>query len=171
MRKVWGLLLRLTVSLGALAGLGYFLRGKLGEALLIVKAGLLWNWFLLAIAAYFLALALISWRLQLVFKVQAVKINFLQTCYLSFLGLFFTLFFPSALGGDVAKGYFAYQYSGKKLGSLTGVVLDRLLGFVTIVLIALTALAGYSQSLSTPLMKRSVFGALGVLIFGAVFFF
>lgn len=170
MKKSLGFLLRLAVSVIALAGLVYVLRGKLGEALLIIRKGLQWQWFLAAIGAYFAALAFISWRLQLVFRVQGVKLNFPQTFYLSLLGLFFTLFFPSALGGDVAKGYFAYQYSGKKLGSLTGVVLDRLLGFVTIVLFAVTVFMGYGHTLGTPVIKRSLYGALGLLIFGTVFF-
>lgn len=170
MKKSLGFLLRLTVSLAALAGLAYVLRGRLGEALLIIRKGLQWQWFLLAIAAFFVALGFISWRLQLVFRVQGVKVSFPQTFYLSLLGLFFTLFFPSAMGGDVAKGYFAYQYSGKKLGSLTGVILDRLLGFVTIVLFAVAVFAGYSHTLGTPFIKRSLYGAVGLLVFGIVFF-
>ena len=170
MKKIGGFLLRFVVSLAALAGLLYALRGKFGEALLILKGGIHWGWFSLAILAYFAALALISWRLQLVFRVQGVKVNFPQSFYLSFLGHFFTLFFPSALGGDIAKGYFAYQYSGKKLGSLTGVVLDRLLGFVTVVVIALTAFGIYSRGLDAPFVKHLLYGALGLLIFGAVFF-
>lgn len=170
MKKIGGLFLRIFVSLAAMAGLLYALRGKFGEAFLILKGGIHWGWFALAILAYFAALAFISWRLQLVFRVQGVKVNFSQSLYLSFLGHFFTLFFPSALGGDIAKGYFAYQYSGKKLGSLTGVVLDRLLGFMTLIVIAVLVLGFYSQGLATPLVARSLYMALGVLIFGTAFF-
>ncbi len=170
MKKSLGFLLRLVVSLAALGGLIYLLRGKLDEALLIISKGLQWPWFLAAIVAYFVALAFISWRLKLIFHVQKVKVSFPQTFYLSLLGLFFTLFFPSAMGGDVAKGYFAYQYSGKKLGSLTAVILDRLLGFVTIVLFAVLIFAGYSHTIETPFIKRSLYGAVALLIFGIFFF-
>ena len=170
MKKKWGFLLRLTVSLVAIGGLVYALRGKWGEAFQIVRQGFLWNWFLLAIVVYFISILVISWRFQLVLGVQGVKVNFGEAFYLSFIGLFFNLFFPSALGGDVAKAYYAYQYSGKKLASLTGVILDRLLGFGTIVLIALAALAGYSHTFVNPAIQRSVYGALGLLILGTAFF-
>lgn len=170
MNKKGGFLLRFGVSLAALAGLLYFLRGKLIESFSLVTTGLAWTWFLAAVGVYVFAVILISWRLQLIFRVQGVKVTLTQSSYLSFLGHFFTLFFPSALGGDVAKGYYAYQYSGKKLGSLTGVVLDRLLGFVTLVVISVIALLGYSRASSTPLVERSLYGALGLLVFGTVFF-
>lgn len=165
-----GFWLRLGVSLAALAGLIYALRGKLDEAFGIVRHGLVWEWFLLAVGLYFVAIAIISWRLQLVLHVQKVKVTLLEAFYLSFLGLFFNLFFPSAMGGDVAKAYFAYQYSGKKLPSFTGVVLDRLLGFVTIVLIALIALAFYGRKLITPAIQQSVYGAFGLLLLLTFFF-
>ena len=170
MKNKGGFLLRLFVSLLALTGLVYGLRGKFLEAFHVLQKGLRWEWFFLAVLVYFLAMAVISWRLQLVFQVQKVKVKVTQAFYLSFLGLFFNLFFPSALGGDVAKGYFAYQYSGKKLGSLTGVVLDRLLGFVTLILIALTALGFYSHKIELALASRMIYGALGILLFGVFFF-
>ncbi len=163
-------LLRVGVSLLALGGLGYALRGKIGESLLVFREGLRWDWFLFAVTVYSLALALISRRLQLIFRIQQLKINFLQTFYLSFLGLFFTLFLPSALGGDLAKGYYAYQYSGKKMGSMSGIILDRLVGFISLFPIVLTALAVYGGSLASPAVERSVYGALGIFVLAALFF-
>ena len=170
-KKTWGLFLRVAVSLLTLAGLVYALRGKLGEAVAILKGGIQWPWFSLAVLVYFIALALISWRLEFVFRVQEVKVNFWEALYLSFIAQFFNLFFPSALGGDVVKGYYAYQYSGKKLGSFTGVLLDRLLGLTTMILIGLVAFMGHGgENFANPLFKRTAFGALGFLILGTTFF-
>ena len=171
MKKIWGFLLRLVVSLAAVAGLVYLLRGKLDEALAVVRKGLDWPWFLCAIGIYVIGLAVISRRFQLILRMQGVRIDFSKAFYVSFLGLFFNLFFPSALGGDVAKGYFVYEYSGKKLASLTGVLLDRLLGFFTIVLVALTALLAYSRNFaSAAVVLRSLVVAL-IFIFLGIFFF
>ena len=169
MKKSLGFCLRLAISVVAIAALCFALRGKLSEAFLILKRGLRWEWFWVGVAVYGAATALISRRLQLVFKVQEVKVTFLETFYLSFVGMFFTLFFPSAFGGDVAKGYFAYQYSGKKLGSLTGVLLDRLLGLTTLTGITLAAVTLYSQQLNFPDIRHLLYGLIGLLIFGSVF--
>lgn len=165
-----GWALRILVSLLALGGLVYGLRGKFDEAWLVFKGEFHWGWFLASVAVYLAALAIMSKRLQTIFHVHEVKVNFLQTYYLNFLGLFFTLFLPSSLGGDVAKGYYAYRFSGKKLGSMTGVILDRLLGFISLFPIALTALLVYGKTLASPAVEGSVYGALGVFAFAALFF-
>lgn len=164
MKKKFGLFLRFLVSILALGALCYALRGKFGEAIHLMRRGFQWNWFLLGLGINTFATGLISKRLQLVFKVQGVKIGFLQTFYLSFVGMFFTLFFPSAFGGDVAKGYFAYQYSGKKLGSLTGVLLDRLLGLVTLTFITLLAVICWSSRLELFVSGRWLHGFIGLLL-------
>jgi len=171
LKKDWGFLLRLMVSLTALVGLVCMLRGKLGEALEVVRKGLVWQWFLLALGVYAVGLAVISKRFQLILHMQGVRLDFAKSFYVSFLGLFFNLFFPSALGGDVAKGYFVYEYSGKKLGSLTGVILDRFLGLFTIVLVALASLAAYSQSFDgAKVIFQFLFAALVFLVLGVFFF-
>ena len=78
MKNKKGFFLRLLVSLLAMTGLIYALRGKMHDALHILQKGFRWEWFLLAIAAYFLGTAIISWRLQLVFKVQEVRLKVTQ---------------------------------------------------------------------------------------------
>lgn len=171
MKKKWALILRVVVSIAGLAGLVYGLQGKFGEALEVVRKGLVWQWFLLAIGVYAVGLGVISRRFQLILHMQGVKLDFLKSFYVSFLGLFFNLFFPSALGGDIAKGYFVYEYSGKKLGSLTGVILDRLLGFFTIVLVALAALLAYSRNFAIAgMVLQSLVAMLGFLVLGIFFF-
>ena len=92
-KKDWGLVLRLVVTLIAIGALTYALRGKIGEAFLVMKEGLQWRWLFSAIGIYLLALSITALRLQLVFKVQGVKVNYPQSFYLTFLGLFFNLFF------------------------------------------------------------------------------
>ncbi len=164
MKKKAGFFLRLFISIAAAGLLCYTLRGKFGEAVQIMKQGFRWEWFTAGAVMNVIATALVSWRLQLVFKVQTVKLSFLKIFYLSFVGMFFTLFFPSAFGGDVAKGYFAYQYSGKKLGSLTAVLLDRLLGLVTLTLITFLAVISFSRELETIVPGGWLHGFIGLLI-------
>lgn len=165
-----GFFVRAGISLAVLAGLIYAIRGEIGGALRLIQQGVRWDWFFYAILVYLAALALISRRLQLIYRSQEVMLGFRQTFYLTFLGLFFTLFLPTGFGGDLAKGYYAYQYSGKKLGSTTGIILDRLVGFLSLFPICLTALLVYGRTLATPIVERSVYGALAVFICASLFF-
>lgn len=170
-KSYWGFVLRSTVSFLALIGLVYAVRGKLGEAFFILKTGVQWEWFFGGVALYCIAVGIVSARLRLILEIQKVEVSFTQAYYLSFIGLFFNLFFPSAVGGDIAKAYFAYQYSHKKLGSLTAVFLDRFLGFFALAAIAVAAFLAYSRSLfDMPLVKQSLFMVVGVLIFAVLFF-
>lgn len=170
MQSKRGFFIRCGISLAALGGLIYAIRGEVVDALRVLQEGVRWDWFFYAILVYLVALVFASRRLQLIYRSQEVKLSFRQTFYLTFLGLFFTLFLPSAFGGDLAKGYYAYQYSGKKLGSTTGIILDRLVGFLSLFPIALTALLVYGRTLATPIVEQSVYGAMAIFAFASLFF-
>ena len=170
MQSKRGFFIRCGISLAVLGGLMVAIRGEIVDALRVIQAGVRWDWFFYAILVYLVALALVSRRLQLIYRSQDVKLTFRQTFYLTFLGLFFTLFLPSAFGGDLAKGYYAYQYSGRKLGSTTGIILDRLVGFLSLFPIALTALLVYGRTLATPVVEQSVYGAMVVFASASLFF-
>lgn len=132
--------LRVGVSLGALAVVIYLMRDKLRESLDILKTGVSWEWFFLAAVGYLLVQVIMAYRLFHFFRVQRIMLSYGQTLYLAILGLFFNLFLPSALGGDVAKIYYAYKHSGKKIESATAILVDRLMGLFAISLIAILAI-------------------------------
>ena len=164
-----GLILRLSISLGAIALIVYSLRGKLSEAFEILQHDVAWHWFLLAGFAYFVTLLLITKRLQVFLHVQGVMLDFKNTFYLSFIGLFFNLFFPSAVGGDIAKAYYAAKHSGKKIECVTSVVLDRLMGFVALISMAAVALL-MNEDIKDPRLNKVIYIFLGVMIFMVGFF-
>jgi len=162
-RKVQQAVLRIGVSLAALGVVLYFLRDKVTESLKILQSGVSWNWFLLAAAGYLAVQLIMAYRLYRIFAIQKVAVSYGQTCYLCFLGLFFNLFLPSALGGDVAKIYYAYKHSGKHIESATAILVDRLVGLMAISLIALTAI-GWLQWQGRLPDPRIAFGTLFFLV-------
>ncbi|MBU3758718.1 MAG: flippase-like domain-containing protein [Candidatus Omnitrophica bacterium] len=141
---------RITVSLIAIGFVIYFLHDKLGEAVHIVLEEVNWVWFGAAFAAYAIVQVIMAARLWRIFLIQGVGVSYLKTLSLCVVGLFFNLFLPSAVGGDVAKIYYAYKYSGKKIASTTSVILDRLLGLIAIMLIAMTAMFFYHKEFEDP---------------------
>ena len=87
-----------------------------------------------------------------------------------FIGLFGNLFLPSAIGGDLIKIYGLCKKSTQKARVVASVLLDRLSGFTSIVLVAVTAfIFGYryvqNASLLIPIAIMAVasFGIAAVL--------
>lgn len=165
-----GLALRAGISLIALGAIFFILRDKLSETGSIIKSEVEWSWFLLAVVIYGFGICAQGLRLKLVFNVQKIKMSVLEAAYLHFIGLFFNLFFPSAVGGDVAKAYFAYKHSGKKMESTTSVILDRLMGFVALILMAITGTLLFSGQLKDPSVIQWVIFSL-LLMIATMFFF
>lgn len=73
-----------------------------------------------------------------------------------FIGLFGNLFLPSAIGGDVIKAIGLCRYSPERSKALASILLDRLLGFAGIVLLAALALIFSYRLINEP----SIIGAV-----------
>ncbi len=165
-----GKILRFLISFVMLGFVIYSMRDKIHDSLGILQREVQWAWFAAAVVAYFAGLAVQAVRLQWVLRVQDIHIKFKECYYLGFVGLFYNLFLPSAVGGDVAKGYYAYKHSGKKIESATSVLLDRMLGFLSIITMAVLGLMYFSKETSNQYVDYAVYGACGVLLFLIAFF-
>lgn len=161
---------RLVISFVAIFLVIYAMRDKIAGSLSVLKYETDWAWFVAAIAGYFLGLAVIAVRLQWVFRVQEICMKFKECYYLGFVGLFYNLFLPSALGGDIARAFYAYKHSGKKIESATSIFLDRLLGFVATIAMAFIGLFCFKREIESPYIDYAVYGALAVLVLLASFF-
>lgn len=169
-RAVGNFLLRGGVSVGMIALVLGSQRAHLQSSLDILRTDVHWIFFGLAVLFYVIALAIISIRLMFAFRVQNIRLNFMQTFYLSWIGLFFNLFLPSAIGGDVMKAYYAYKHSKKKMESAATVFWDRLLGFSTLGFMAIVAVFGFNQQIDDPRMDSIFLIFLAVFAFVLVFF-
>ena len=106
-------------------------RGNLASVLLSADPRWLLAGFLLAGMVQFLCL--LRWRIFL--RMAGIKIRFAESASIFFAGLFCNLFLPGGAGGDVVKiGLLAAR--GKDLGrSAISVLMDRLCGSVSMILI------------------------------------
>lgn len=168
-KGIGGLILRLSVSFISIALVLWFQREHLHEAFDILRTEVSWIHFAFAIGTYIVALAVITLRLQYVFRVQNIHLTFKETYYLTWVGLFFNLFLPSAVGGDIAKAYYAYKRSNKKIASTTSVIWDRLLGFAMLIAVAMVAVLIFNKELNDIRIDYLVILFLG--FFGAVMLF
>jgi len=113
-------------------------------------------------------LATVRWRILL--RIQGITLSWLRTFGIVMIGLFFNMFLPGLIGGDVVRLYFVFKsVSGRKTRAALSVVMDRLFGLFSILV-----LGGLSLALRFGWFSRSGAGlqiadiALALLGAGAV---
>ena len=90
-------------------------------------------------------------RWQILLRIQGIRISWLRAGAIVMIGLFFNQFLPGGIGGDAMRLYFIFkQAPGQKIGATLSVVMDRLLGLLTILF-----LAGMSFALRFRWLTRS----------------
>jgi len=92
----------------------------------------------MAIAAISMQLFIGAQRLRMLLKPQGVLLSYGQSIKLTYLGAFFDTFMITSVGGDAVKAWYLAKQTEKekRLGAVSVLVLDRLLGLLG--LLALT---------------------------------
>ena len=147
----------------AAAGILYWMAAT-GKLRLSELAGALDRWPLLAAIAalVYLQIAITAWRWNLLLRAQGVRLGLRETFSLSMIGALFNTVIPSAVGGDVMKGYYVSRRAGPaKAQALATILVDRVLG-----LLGLVMLASCAAVWSFPSMWRH--GALRALSMAAI---
>ena len=96
--------------------------------------------FLLAAAGLFLFSNLLgSWLWGRLLRAQGVPIPYRKAASYYFVGLFFNNFFPSNIGGDIARISDASKYATHVSPVFSATLMDRLIGVLAIALVAVVA--------------------------------
>lgn len=161
--------MRLIISLGIVAYLAWHFRSEWDDVALALSHADL-RYVFAATAVFVFSLFVITIRLNAILRVQSVHISLPWLFYLGLVGQFFNVFLPSSVGGDLAKAYYAFKHSGKKIESFTSVLLDRLLGFFAMNCYAVAALAWYGRELNHPGVRRALWIMVGLGLFAVLFF-
>jgi uncharacterized protein (TIRG00374 family) len=90
----------------------------------------------LAALATLVSYFVMAYRWQLLLNLQEIRIGLWEIVRLTFLGLFFNVVVPGTVGGDLVKAYYAARHSPRKGSVLISVVIDRVLGLLTLTLLA-----------------------------------
>ena len=134
--------------LGTVALMALALRGVDWGDLRAVLGGVAWGWWSLALtlALSVQVVAALRWAVL----ARPVGFGLPVTVFVRrfFEGLFFNLFLPTSIGGDVVKAYrLADSTPGRVLAACT-VLADRLAGLTAMGVIAVTALVAHRQGLA-----------------------
>ena len=131
--------LRILVTLFFIGCLYFIGRGDLAQvkvALLVVQPLFL----AISILLNIFIVGLASVRLRWFFKAYGLHFSLREATLLSFIGIFFNNFLPTAAGGDLVKAYYAYKRAHRKLKSFASVIADRIMGLFSLVSMAVIGL-------------------------------
>lgn len=134
-----------------LAGLSTILRGVLPGY--VIPAA-----FLSVFGAF-----LVAWRWQIILRRE--QLPFVLLLRLTFIGLFFNNFLPTGAGGDAVKGYYFLKDKKRKLDLGLSIVIDRLIGSLSIMSLGFIAVMIRFPYISRPSAYAIIILFLAVLAF------
>lgn len=133
-------------------------RAKMAVAL---KTAELW-WLIPGIVSVGIAFLLQTQRWRLLMRVQGIDMAWWRAFRVFLIGAFFNLFLIGATGGDIVKIYYAMrETASKKSAALLSVLVDRMMGLVAMVAVAIVLC---SLRLDLLLGKDYTAYLLGVLV-------
>jgi hypothetical protein len=134
-RKILLALVRVGIGLGLVA---YLAQSKVINFHALSNLFTAWPITLVAVALLFFDASMMALRLTWLFRPQGLHLSWKMAIQLTLVGCFFTTFLPGAAGGDIAKLFYASRENGgRKTEIITVVVLDRVIGLFSMLLLPL----------------------------------
>lgn len=134
-------------------------------------------WLLPGVMSVGLAFLFQTQRWRLLLKVQGIDMGWWRTLRVYLIGAFFNLFLLGSTGGDVVKIFYAMrETSSKKGAALLSVLVDRMMGLVALVALAIVLFSlRWNLLMSSPITQGLLGtlaiimgGSLGLIVFGFV---
>ena len=110
-------------------------RGQMAAAVRGADLALLFT----CVPLYVAGQSLSTWRWQILLAAEGIRVSFGRLLLLYAEGMFFNLFLPTAVGGDVVRGYRIWHLTRAGEGALASILAERLSGFVAMIGIAAAA--------------------------------
>src|SRR5260370_36940128 len=92
----------------------------------------------LAVGILCIYLSACSWHALV--QAERISTDLARLVNLYLVGIAFSHFLPSNMGGDVAKAYYVGRDSGNMVGSTSAVLMSRITGFIGMLLVTIPAL-------------------------------
>ncbi len=124
-----------------------------------------WRWLLAALAVYggVELLAVARWKTLL--HVQHFVLGWRQATGILFIGEFFLTFTPGLVGGDVARIYYLVRdQPARKVDAFTAVLTDRVMGLLSLILLATVVLGTRYEWLSRAPVAAGLVHAVALIL-------
>lgn len=156
--------MRWVVRVAVTTGVGAYILGHVDRASLVrtvadVRPGLV----AVALAIYLLGQAVSACKWSLIGRAVGFDAGVLQYVRFYFIGMFFNLFGPSTLGGDLARGL-ALGAGGRRAVAINSVVFDRASGLTLLMALGAVALLVFpTHGLPRPLVVSMMVAGIVLL--------
>lgn len=140
-RRFWVPAIRIGLGLAIL--IWVFSKLPLDEFAAALRQGALnWQWWIVGLLSTGMGLVGAAIRWKRLLQAQQVDLAPTRTLRLFFIGQFFNSFLPGSCGGDAARVYYVFRETQlKRTEAMTTVLVDRGIGFLTLVFFACGMLA------------------------------
>ena len=130
-----------------------------------------WSWASWALLVFAPIPAVMAWRLRNLLETQDIHITYRDALLLTVAGNFFNFAMPGTTGGDIYKAYHIAKRTHKRTEGVTVVILDRVVGLLSFLLIAAGAIFAASGTDIVGQFGRWVGYLLCALIAAGLLFF
>ncbi len=119
-----------------------------------------WTWAGWSLLAMGPTVFIMAWRLRFLLAMQKIAISLRDATLLTFAGNFFNFAMPGTTGGDIYKAYHVAKQTKKRAEGITIVLLDRVIGLISFLLLATGTIAVLAA------MNKPMIGAYGKWVGG-----
>ena len=164
------IILRALISLSFIALLFYLMRDDIPRIALALK-NIHRPLFIISVGIAILTNVIVARRLQLIFGASDIFMKFSDAFNLTFVGFFFNNFLPTSVGGDIVKALCASRVTGQAVKSVTSILMDRIFGLFSFVLIPSLSLLFILRQITNPIVPSLVYSFLALSLFFFILLF
>ncbi len=166
----WKTALRFIISFGLMGMILFLFREQLPTVLQYLKA-VQPLYFALAVMVFFAGLTAVAFRLRFVIQVHDTKLSLSAAYYVNLIALFFNNVLPSSVGGEMMKAYYLYKNAKGDVSVFSAVVVDRLFGLATMLLISISTIFFFYSAQGSHKIMGSIVMLAATTITVAIFIF
>lgn len=168
--KILKTVLRFVVSFGLMGFILYLFREQLPAVFNDLKSVQPF-YFAMAVFIFFSSIIAVAFRLRYVVQVHGTKLSVGAAYYVNLIALFFNNVLPSSIGGEMMKAYYLYKNSNGTVSVFSAVVVDRLFGLITMLLISISTIFFFDSAQGSHKIMGSIVMLSATTITLAIFVF
>jgi len=136
----------------------YLINERISFDFEFIKA-LSFNYFNLFIGFFFTSLSVVvgSIRWREILKLISINLSIKESVLYTYIGTYFSVFFPGDIGGDIVKTYYVIKDKQKGILSVSSsIVIDRFIGLLTMLLLPSFIFLFYNEKINLTIFNRMV---------------